>query len=682
MAGIRRVFLVFVLVASILASSCSSPQPTPTAPPVGQTPISAAPEASATPIPPPATVEPPTATPLPPTATPLPPTATAVKERQAKIDALYVRTGDRISGGTSRVKVTVEKNPSSELRVGFYEEEVGGTGPQWRAAGWMAVILSSFLLGVDPMDYRFTYDVGGYIDGPSAGALMTVATLSCLLGDELKPDSTMTGIINPDGTIGPVGGIPHKVDGAAAQGKKLVLIPAGQRNDIDLESGQSVDVIERGRRAGVTVKEVTDIYEAYQLLTGKALPRSEAARDARPELPGSSFDRVKAKAKEWYTRYWKFRGEYDALKADVKMDFTDEMMSSADEQGQRSSSYYDQGMATGAYGAAVGAAMRSAVAFHTAKVVEAYLLGGGEESAIRYVDSLSSVGLRVDAILDRLQAQPAETLGDVAALADAYGQTTVAMGLTGLGNSVMQEEYPNASGDAEKAAALAKAALYFAMADHALQLAEDSMEIGIGYGSLPAPDEAKVKSMSELLRKAAEANINYFDAVVLDDVARNVGAHPDLVRAQFAGQDFDYMFAISTLNALPAIQEKAGPGAAGLYATLGAALSSYTLSSTLISKYYSLGGQIDDNGNLVGVSNERAMIDMLDFAERHARENIALATSLGIEPVQPVVHYESGKIDREGSLEDKFGALQSFWTASMQGQILGTLSGKVTLVKE
>ena len=685
MARICRVTLALVLLTSLLVAGCSSPQPTPTAAPAAQATPTSAPTAPPSPTPPPATATtaPPTATPLPPTATPLPPTATPVVERKSQIDALYVRMGpDAVSGGTSRVNVTVEKNTSKELRVGFYEEEVAGTGPQWRAAGWMAVILSSFLLGIDPMDYRFTYDVGGYIDGPSAGAFMTVATLSCLLGDEVKPDVTMTGIINPDGTIGPVGGIAHKLDGAAAKGKKLMLIPAGQRNSIDYNNEETVDVIERGRRQGIQVKEVTDIYEAYELLTGSPLPRAVASRNGRPELPGSSFDRVKAKAKEWYTRYWQFRSEYDSLQQDVKMDFTDELMTSADEQGQRSYSYYDQGMATAAYGEAMGAAMKAGVAFHAAKVVEAYVLGGGEDSALSYVDSLSSVNLRADAILDRLQSQPARTLGDVVALGDAYGQSTVAMGLVDLANGVLQDEYGYAEDDSSKAAALAKAALYFAIADHALQLAEDSIEMGMGYGSLPAPPEDRVRSMSELLRKAAEANLNYFDTVVLDDVARNVGAHPDLIRSQFAGSDFDYMFAISSLNALPTIQEKAGPGEAGLYATLGAALNSYTLSSTLVAKYYSLGAQIDEDGNLVGVSNEREMIDMLDFAERRSRETIAVATNLEIEPVQPVIYYEAGKIDREGSLDDKFSALKNFWTSSMQGQILATLSGKATLIQQ
>ena len=41
----------------------------------------------------------------------------------------------------------------------------------------------------------------------------------------------MTGTINPDGTVGPVGGIPYKVDGRERKPRRRVmLIPTGQRN--------------------------------------------------------------------------------------------------------------------------------------------------------------------------------------------------------------------------------------------------------------------------------------------------------------------------------------------------------------------------------------------------------------------------------------------------------------------
>ncbi|MGQ0550202.1 MAG: hypothetical protein ACT4PY_11105, partial [Armatimonadota bacterium] len=105
--------------------------------------------------------------------------AVSVREtRKAEVHALWFATGpDGPFGGTSRVRVTVEPNTDEELRVGFFESEVGGSGPMWRAAGWMAVVMASLLLGEDINKYKFTIDVAGQIDGPSAGALMTITIL-------------------------------------------------------------------------------------------------------------------------------------------------------------------------------------------------------------------------------------------------------------------------------------------------------------------------------------------------------------------------------------------------------------------------------------------------------------------------------------------------------------------------
>lgn len=48
---------------------------------------------------------------------------------------------------------------------------------------------------------------------------MTAAVIVFIRGDATLDDVTMTRTINPDGTIGPVGGIPEKIDGAVAAQK-------------------------------------------------------------------------------------------------------------------------------------------------------------------------------------------------------------------------------------------------------------------------------------------------------------------------------------------------------------------------------------------------------------------------------------------------------------------------------
>jgi uncharacterized protein len=69
---------------------------------------------------------------------------------------------------------------------------------------------------------------GGGVDGPSAGGAMTVLLISELEGKAINNYTAMTGTINPDGTIGSVGGVIEKAIAAGKYGAKVMLVPAGQ----------------------------------------------------------------------------------------------------------------------------------------------------------------------------------------------------------------------------------------------------------------------------------------------------------------------------------------------------------------------------------------------------------------------------------------------------------------------
>ncbi|WP_446898144.1 Lon family ATP-dependent protease [Clostridium sp. LBM24168] len=66
---------------------------------------------------------------------------------------------------------------------------------------------------------------GGRIDGPSAGAAITICIISALLNKPLRQDMAITGEISLRGKIKPVGGIFEKVYGARRKGMKLIVIP-------------------------------------------------------------------------------------------------------------------------------------------------------------------------------------------------------------------------------------------------------------------------------------------------------------------------------------------------------------------------------------------------------------------------------------------------------------------------
>lgn len=574
-------------------------------------------------------------------------------------------------GKAHLVKVTVKPNKSGKLRVGFFEEEVAGTGSQWRSAGWMAAITGTYLLGLNLADYNFTFDVTGRIDGPSAGALMTVAVLASLLGDNIKKDVTMTGTINPDGTIGPVGGIPQKIGGAKKAGKKVVLIPTGQRFSIDLKTQETADVVSLGRQKGVTVREVADIFTAYKQLTGESLPQPKVS-DTKPGLSARTFDKIKGKSNEWYSKYTKIKADYDAVNPQYKTPELDNLMADAANFADRSNAYLDQGLIAPSYDEAIFAVIFADFAYQGAKIIETYL-NGGIEGAKNYLEASKSSWLETDAMLDRLKSEKPRSLSDVIALVDAYGLFSSAVGLGVMGDNELEQPAEN---EEQTLTNMAGAATAYSLAGHILTETDDTLDIGLGAGTEKEPNKKLVGQLSEALRRAAEANLEYFDNVVLTQKAQEEGISLELMRQAFANEDLDYAFASSAIEVLPQIKKEVGRGTASNYATLGNSLQSFSLSSGLIAKYYSVGIETDENGDTIGLRHEKALINMLDVADEKAAENINLAKKLKTNPALPTFHYETGKILREGDLDEKMDALLEFWSASTQARLLAMLSGE------
>lgn len=137
--------------------------------------------------------------------------------------------------------------------------------------------------GVDLSKFDIIYSIedinASIIGGPSAGAALTIATIAAIKGKEIREDITITGTINIDGTIGPVGGIIPKANAAKNHGATKILVPSGQGTQInyvpkeDCEKVGSFtfcritykrEVVNVGKSIGIEVIEVNNIKEALK----------------------------------------------------------------------------------------------------------------------------------------------------------------------------------------------------------------------------------------------------------------------------------------------------------------------------------------------------------------------------------------------------------------------------------
>lgn len=154
----------------------------------------------------------------------------------------------------------------------------------------LAAMVASDVLGIDQRAYDFYYiiDISSpIIGGPSAGGALTVATIAAIKNWTLKPGVVMTGMINPDDSIGPVGGIPYKLEAAAAKNYTLFLVPEGQgtvtltklitrakgTTIITQDVEETIDVLKLGKELNVTVEEVSTIQDVVKIFTGHEITR-------------------------------------------------------------------------------------------------------------------------------------------------------------------------------------------------------------------------------------------------------------------------------------------------------------------------------------------------------------------------------------------------------------------------
>lgn len=94
---------------------------------------------------------------------------------------------------------------------------------------------------------------GGQIDGPSAGAAITVCIISALTERPIRQDIAITGEISLRGKVKPVGGIFEKIYGARRKGIKLVAIPKDNEKEVPIGL-QDIEV-----KAISNIEELMDI---------------------------------------------------------------------------------------------------------------------------------------------------------------------------------------------------------------------------------------------------------------------------------------------------------------------------------------------------------------------------------------------------------------------------------------
>jgi len=169
-----------------------------------------------------------------------------------------------VTAGTGKVHVTGIVD----------EEELGQEGHRMRrkstargSAENVRTLLTAMGFSLAGKDVHINFPGGAPVDGPSAGAAMTLVAVSALTGRAVDGCSAVTGEITVHGAVKAVGGVPDKVAAAKAAGLTRVFIP--RENDAETLHASGVEV--------VCVSTVKELLSA--MLTG------EETASQSPEAP-------------------------------------------------------------------------------------------------------------------------------------------------------------------------------------------------------------------------------------------------------------------------------------------------------------------------------------------------------------------------------------------------------------
>ncbi len=156
---------------------------------------------------------------------------------------------------------------------------------------------------IDCNDHDFIYTIKSnapIIGGPSAGAAISLLTITSLSNLNVDQSVSITGTINSGGFVGVVSGIKHKIDAASEAGIEKVLIPQGTRfykekteeeevvekigkedeekskQENNENKQEEIDLKQYAEEKGVELIEVKDLNEVVFYFTGKQLEKTES----------------------------------------------------------------------------------------------------------------------------------------------------------------------------------------------------------------------------------------------------------------------------------------------------------------------------------------------------------------------------------------------------------------------
>ena len=160
------------------------------------------------------------------------------------VDATPITRSDQLGAAISAHKpgdvVTLQVQPLPPRGVAATTEPrqvTLGAKPDDPSKGLLGVVSGTRDLSYD-LPVQVTIDSGS-VGGPSAGLAFTLGTMDVLTPGSITGGHRVatTGTINPDGTVGPIGGVHQKTVAVRDSGAELFLVPRSEYDEAEKYAG-------------------------------------------------------------------------------------------------------------------------------------------------------------------------------------------------------------------------------------------------------------------------------------------------------------------------------------------------------------------------------------------------------------------------------------------------------------
>ncbi|MEM7013679.1 MAG: hypothetical protein AAF585_19585, partial [Verrucomicrobiota bacterium] len=222
------------------------------------------------------------------------------------------------------------------------------------------------------------------------------------------------------------------------------------------------------------------------------------------------------------------------------------------------------------------------------------------------------------------------------------------------------------------------ATLYYEVAGVLVEFSEDWVSLASSQGPEVTVTAEHCEALARAYASAGGSCLSYFDALITEPQAEAAGVTKAAMQQQMGMVEFMYPFAVQLASYsewAEGVYQAADPMETALF-KLGAGSSAYIYGAAIVNKYYSLSGQLNEDGTVV-LGNKRVLGVMLDRARKRALEEAgAIQEKFGFIPESVKMNYQLAIALREGDDDDKLEALQLFWQCAYLCDIARALAGE------